>query len=105
MTEVKEVGRRRTQLLDNLRNRRRYWKLKEEAENRKKVETTVYQSNTSIFHKSLDLLISSILNNNNWMNLYILNKNLFCCSSVSFGEKSYFSPTYKIFNFNLSNLL
>ena len=26
---------------------------------------TVYQSNISIFHKSLDLLISSILNNNN----------------------------------------
>ena len=31
----------------------------------KKMETTVYQSNISIFHKSLDLLISSILNNNN----------------------------------------
>ena len=29
------------------------------------METTVYQSNISIFHKSLDLLISSILNNNN----------------------------------------
>ena len=28
----------------------------------KKMETTVYQSNISIFHKSLDLLISSILN-------------------------------------------
>ena len=27
--------------------------------------TTVYQSNIIIFHKSLDLLISSILNNNN----------------------------------------
>ena len=25
MTEVKGVGRRRTQLLDDLRNRRRYW--------------------------------------------------------------------------------
>ena len=32
MTEVKGVGRRRTQLLDDLRNRRRYWELKEEAE-------------------------------------------------------------------------
>ena len=31
MTEVKGVGRRRTQLLNDLRNRRRYWKLKEEA--------------------------------------------------------------------------
>jgi hypothetical protein len=34
MTEVKGV-RRRTQLLDDLRNRRRYWELKEEAEDRK----------------------------------------------------------------------
>jgi hypothetical protein len=25
MTKVKEVGRRRIQLLDELRNRRRYW--------------------------------------------------------------------------------
>ena len=33
MTEVKGVGRR-TQLLDDLRNRRRYWELKEEAEDR-----------------------------------------------------------------------
>ena len=31
MTEVKGVGRR-TQLLDDLRNRRRYWELKEETE-------------------------------------------------------------------------
>ena len=36
MTEVKGVGRRRTQLLDDLRNRRRYWVLKEEAEDRKR---------------------------------------------------------------------
>ena len=35
MTEVKGVGRRRTQLLDDdLRNSRRYWELKEEAEDR-----------------------------------------------------------------------
>ena len=33
MTEVKAVGRRRTQLLDDLRNER-YWDLKEEAEDR-----------------------------------------------------------------------
>ena len=32
MTKVKGVGRRRTQLLDNLRNIRRYRELKEEAE-------------------------------------------------------------------------
>ena len=34
MTEVKEVGTRRTQLLDDLIYRRRYWELKEEAEDR-----------------------------------------------------------------------
>ena len=34
MTEVKGVGRRKTQVLDDLRNRRRYWELKEEAEDR-----------------------------------------------------------------------
>ena len=35
MAEVKGVGiRRKTQLLDDLRNRRRYWKLEEEAEDR-----------------------------------------------------------------------
>ena len=35
--KVREVGRkRRTQLLDDFRNRRRYWELKEKAENRKK---------------------------------------------------------------------
>jgi hypothetical protein len=33
---VKGVGRRRTQLLDDLRNRRRYWEFKEEAEDRKR---------------------------------------------------------------------
>ena len=36
MTEGKGVGRRRTQLLDYLKNRRRYWELKKEAEERKK---------------------------------------------------------------------
>ena len=36
MMEVKGVGGGRTQLLDDLRNRRRYWELKEEAEDRKR---------------------------------------------------------------------
>jgi hypothetical protein len=36
MTEVKGVGRRRTELLDEFRNRRRYWKLKEKAKNRRR---------------------------------------------------------------------
>ena len=34
MMEVKGVGRRRIQLLDDLRNRRGYWALEEEAEER-----------------------------------------------------------------------
>ena len=36
MTQVKGVGRRRIQLLDDLRKRRRYWELKKEAESRKR---------------------------------------------------------------------
>ena len=39
------VGRRRTQVLDDVRNRRRYWELKEEAEDRNRWKTKVYQSN------------------------------------------------------------
>ena len=35
MTEVKGVGSRTTQLLDDIRNRRRYWELKEKVEDRK----------------------------------------------------------------------
>ena len=34
MMEVKGIGRRRTQLLDDLKNRR-YWDIKEESEDRK----------------------------------------------------------------------
>ena len=36
MTEVKGIEIRKTQLLDDLRNRRRYWELNEEAEDRKR---------------------------------------------------------------------
>jgi hypothetical protein len=36
MTEVKGVERTRTQLLDDLRNRRRFWELKEVAEDQKR---------------------------------------------------------------------
>ena len=36
MTEVKVIGRRKTQLLDGLRNRSKYCELKEETENKKK---------------------------------------------------------------------
>ena len=46
MTEVKRVGRRRSPLLDDLRNRRRYWDLKEEAEdqNRQKRQSLCLES-------------------------------------------------------------
>ena len=64
MTEVKGVVRRRTQLLDDLGNRRRDWELKRKLKI-ENMETTVYQSNISILDKSMDLLISSILNNKN----------------------------------------
>jgi hypothetical protein len=37
MTEMKGVGRR-TQLLDDLKNRRRHWELMEEAEDRKRLK-------------------------------------------------------------------
>jgi hypothetical protein len=35
-TAVKGVGKRRIQLLDDLRNRKRYWELKQEDEDRKR---------------------------------------------------------------------
>ena len=44
MTEVKGVGRR-TQLLDYLRNRRRYLELRRKVKVKKEVETIVYHSN------------------------------------------------------------
>ena len=65
---MKGVGRRkRTQLLDDLRNRRRYWELKE-LKNKIDVNDSLsieHEEDIYIFHKSMDLLISSILNNNN----------------------------------------
>ena len=67
MTEVKEVGRKKTQLLNDLRNRRRYWELKEEAEDKKKDGndslSIQHKEKIHIFHKITNLLISSILNN------------------------------------------
>ena len=65
MTEVKGVGRRRTQPLDDLRNRRRNWELKEEAEDRKNGDDSLsieHMEEKHVFRKSMDLLISSILN-------------------------------------------
>jgi hypothetical protein len=68
MTKIKGVGR--TQLLDDLRNGRRYWELKEEAEDgeRWKDDRLSFEYKEEIHvivHKSKDLIISSILNNNN----------------------------------------
>ena len=65
MAEVKGVGRRRTQLLDDLRNKRRYWELQEEAEdaNNGNVSLSIeHKEEIHIFHKSMDLLICSVLN-------------------------------------------
>jgi len=39
MTEVKGIGRRRTNLFDDLRNRGRYWALKEQAKDGKICKT------------------------------------------------------------------
>ena len=73
MTEMKEVGRIRTQLLDDFRNRRRYWELKEEAEDKKKDGndslSIEHKEEIHIFHKSMDLLISRRPNNNNFKTL------------------------------------
>ena len=65
MIEVKGVGRR-TQIPDDLRNRR-CWKLEKEAKDRKRWKvhlSYVYKQEIKvIFHKSTDQLISSMLNN------------------------------------------
>ena len=70
--KFKEVGRKRTQLLDYLRNRR-YWELKEKVEDKKwwKQQFIIeYREEIEvIFHKFMDVLTSSINskddNNNN----------------------------------------
>ena len=68
MTEMKGVGRRRTKLLDDLRNRRIYLVLKEEAKDRKdwndSLSIEYMEEIQIIFHKSIALLISRIFNNN-----------------------------------------
>ena len=54
MTEVKGMERR-TQLLVDLSNRRRYWELKEEAEDRKKKKS----GNDSLSQEKIEVLLSS----------------------------------------------
>ena len=62
---MKGVGRR-TQLLDDLRNRIIFWEVKEEAEYQKRWKRPFINKEQTqvIFHKFMDMLISSILNNN-----------------------------------------
>ena len=68
MAEIKGVGRRRTQLLDDSRNKRRHWEVKEETEDRKRWKRHKEEIQV-IFLKSMDLLTSSIPNNYNSMSL------------------------------------
>ena len=64
MAEAKRVGRRIIQLLVDLRNRKRYWELKEEAENRKGGNDSLSHEGKKeikvIYHKSMYLLTSNI---------------------------------------------
>jgi hypothetical protein len=68
MTEVKGVGIRKTQFLDDL-TKQEILGAKGGRQRSKMMETTVFQSNIKkyklIFRKSMVLLICSILNNNN----------------------------------------
>ena len=69
MTEVEGVERRRTQLLDDLRNKRRYWELNEETDDQKDGDDSLsiaHKEEINIFYKSMYLLISSILNTSSW---------------------------------------
>ena len=68
MTEVKGIGRRRTQLLDDLRNRIWYWEIKKEAEDQKDGKDSLsceHKKEMYVFHTPMDLLTICILNNNN----------------------------------------
>ena len=94
MTEEKGIGIRRAQLLDDLRNRRRYLELKDKAGNRKRWKDSLSHEHKDeiqvIFHKSMDLLISSILlnnsnNNNNNNNNIILTRNDRDSSSIKYA--------------------
>ena len=67
MIEVKGIGRRRrTQLLDDLGNRRIYWELKEAAKDKKDGNDSLSIEHKDemqfISYKFKDLLISSMLN-------------------------------------------
>ena len=78
ITERKGLGRRRTQLFDDLRNRRRYWELKEEAEDRERWKrhliNRTYKYKLPCKYKYMGLLISSMLNNSSNNNNFIIYK-------------------------------
>ena len=54
-----QVGRRETQLLDDLGNRQRYWELKKEAEDKKKVEMTVHHTNNGRHTRNLPRVLGA----------------------------------------------
>ena len=98
MTELKGVGRRRrrTQLLDDLRNKRRHWGLKEEIEDQEDGNNCLsiqHKEEVHIFHKSIDLLTSSIPNNSNNNTLSLESVKNFWLSSrnLELSTTSYFS--------------
>ena len=71
--ELKGWGRKITQFLDD--QGRRWWELKEEAEDRKRWKRSLPMQHKEegtycIFHKSMELLISSILYNNSTLILH-----------------------------------
>ena len=65
---MKGVGKRRAPLLDDLKNRRRYWEVKLDAEDRENCKRKFITQNEEevqvIFHKIRNLLTGSVLNNN-----------------------------------------
>ena len=61
MKEVKRIGRRRKPLLDDLRNRRRYWELKIKKDENNSLSIELKEE-IHIFHKFMNLLIGNIIN-------------------------------------------
>ena len=99
MMEVTVLGRSTTQLLDGMRNRRRCWEPKEEAEDRKRWKRQVIYEPTEeipvIFLMSMDILISNIIIIIIMIIIIIIirsnnNNNRMCRFSNEYGEKTRF---------------
>ena len=63
--EMNGVGRRKTELFNDLRNRRRYWGLKEKVKIEKDGNNSlshVLRKKYKLSYKSMDLLTTSIVN-------------------------------------------